>query len=128
MLIRSLLSVELHRARFAGNFRRPMSKSIHMLVGSILRHKLSSTSLTFISRCPVVGGVHMLVTSALGGEDSCASLALTPVVVIFQMVGEVFVVPEFVTTLLALEHPCSLPQTMKRKRPTDDRRWKKKKG
>lgn len=110
MLIRSLLSVEFNRARFAGNFRHPMSNSIHMLVGSILRHKLSSTSLTFISRCPVVGVVHMLVTSALGGEDSGASLALAPVIVIFQMLGEVFAVPEFVTTLLALEHPCSLPR------------------
>lgn len=108
MLIRSLLGVEFSRARFAGNFRRPMSNSIHMPVGRIPRHKLSITALTFISRCPVVGVVHMLVTSALGGEDPGASLALTPVVVIFQVLGEVFAVPEFVATLLALKHPLQL--------------------
>lgn len=120
MLIRSLLSVEFLRARFAGNFRRPMSNSIHMLVGRTLRYKISSTSLTFISRCPVVGVVHMLVTSALSGEASGASLALTPVVVIFQMVGKVLEVPESVTALLALEHPCGLPQTVKIKRRRQD--------
>lgn len=63
----------------------------------------------------MIGVVHMLITSALAGEDAGASLALTPVVVIFQMVGEVHVVPKFVTALLALEHPCSLPQTAKQK-------------
>lgn len=121
MLIGSFLSVEFHRARFAGNSRRPMSNSIHMLVGSILRHKLPSTTLTFISRCPVVGVIHMLVTSALGGEGPGASLALTPVVVIIQMVGEVLAVPEFVTALFTLEHPCSLPYTMEIKRLTDEK-------
>lgn len=125
MLIRSLLSVEFHRARFAGNFRRPMSNSIHMPVGSVLRQKLPSTSLTFISRCPVVGVIHMLVTSALRGEDSGASLAFTPVVIILQMVGEVLAIPEFVTALLALEHLCNLSQTMKIRRSTDAKRRQK---